>query len=68
MRFTPNNICEPAKPNTTDWKSIKWNKVRRHVTNLQERIYRASKNGDKKESSRFTKTTNEKQFRIAYRN
>ena len=48
MRFTPNNICEPAKPNTTDWKSIKWNKVRRHVTNLQERIYRASKKGDKK--------------------
>ena len=49
MRFTPNNdICEPAKPITTDWKTIKWNKVNRHVTSLQERIYRASKENDKK--------------------
>ena len=49
MRFTPNNnICEPAKPITTDWKSIKWNKVNRHVTSLQRRIYRASRNNDRK--------------------
>ena len=49
MRFTPNNnICEPAKPNTTDWKSIKWNKVNRHVTSLQRRIYRASRKNDRK--------------------
>lgn len=49
MRSTPNNnICEPAKPNTTDWKSIKWNKVHRHVTSLQRRIYRASRNNDRK--------------------
>ena len=49
MRFTPNNnICEPAKPITTDWKSIKWNNVNRHVTNLQRRIYHASRNNDRK--------------------
>ena len=49
MSFTPNvNICEPAKPNTTDWKSIKWNKVNRHVFSLQERIYYASRNDNKK--------------------
>ena len=49
MSFTPNvNVCEPAKPNTTDWNSIKWNKVNRHVSSLQERIYRASRNNDKK--------------------
>ena len=43
-----NNICESAKPDTTDWKSIKWQKINRHVTSLQERIYRASKDNDKK--------------------
>lgn len=49
MSFTPNvNICEPAKPNTTDWKSIKQNKVNRHVFSLQERIYHASRNDNKK--------------------
>ena len=49
MRLTPNNnICEPAKPITTDWKSIKWNKVNRHVTSLQRRIYHASREKDKK--------------------
>ena len=49
MSFTPNvNVCEPAKPNTTDWNSIKWNKVNRHVSSLQKRIYRASRNNDKK--------------------
>lgn len=49
MSLTPNNnICEPAKPITTDWNSIKWNKVNRHVTSLQRRIYRASKENDKK--------------------
>ncbi len=49
MSFTPNvNICEPAKPNTSDWKSIKWNKVNRHVFSLQERIYCASRNDNKK--------------------
>lgn len=49
MRLTPNNnICEPAKPDTTDWKSIKWYKINRHVDSLQKRIYRASENGDKK--------------------
>ena len=49
MRLTPNdNICEPAKPDATDWKSIKWYKVNRHVDSLQKRIYRASKNNDKK--------------------
>ena len=49
MRFTPNsNICEPAKPITTDWKSINWNKVNRHATSLQGRIYRASRENDKK--------------------
>lgn len=49
IRFTPNNnICEPTKPITTDWKSIKWNKVNRHVTSLQRRIYRASRNNDRK--------------------
>ena len=49
MSFTPNsNICEPAKPITTDWKSIKWNKVYRYVTSLQRRIYRASRNNDRK--------------------
>lgn len=37
-----------AKPNTTDWKSINLKKTKRHVTNLQKRIYLASKNGDKK--------------------
>ncbi|MBQ3298642.1 MAG: group II intron reverse transcriptase/maturase [Bacilli bacterium] len=37
-----------AKPNTTDWKSINLKKTKRHVTNLQRRIYLASKNGDKK--------------------
>ena len=27
MRLTPNNnICEPAKPDTVDWKKIKWYK------------------------------------------
>ena len=47
MRLTPNdNICEPAKPDATDWKSIKWYKVNRHVDSLQKRIYRASKNND----------------------
>ena len=51
MRFTPNNnICEPAKPDATDWKSIKWYKVNRHVDSLQKRIYRASKDNDKKKS------------------
>ena len=49
MSFTPNNnICEPAKPDTFDWKSIKWYKVNRHVDSLQKRIYRASKDNDKK--------------------
>ena len=49
MRLTPNNnICEPAKPDTIDWKNIKWYKVNRHVDSLQKRIYRASKNNDKK--------------------
>ena len=49
MRFTPNsNICEPAKPITTDWKSIKWNKINRHVTSLQRRIYRASRENNEK--------------------
>ena len=49
MRLTPNdNICEPAKPDATDWKSIKWYKVNRHVDSLQKRIYRASKDNDKK--------------------
>lgn len=49
MRFTPNNnICEPAKPDAVDWKNIKWYKVNRHVDSLQKRIYRASKNNDKK--------------------
>ena len=49
MSFTPNNsICEPAKPDTTDWKKIKWNKVNRHVDSLQKRIYRAKKNNNKK--------------------
>ena len=49
MSLTPNNnICEPAKPDTTDWKNIKWNKINRHVDSLQKRIYRASKNNDKK--------------------
>ena len=43
-----NDICKSAKPNTTYWKSIKWNKVNRHVTSLQRRIYRASKDYDKK--------------------
>lgn len=43
-----NDICKSAKPNTTDWKSIKWNKVNRHVTSLQRRIYRASKENNKK--------------------
>lgn len=43
-----NNICKSAKPNTTDWKSIRWNKVNRHVTSLQRRIYRASKDNNKK--------------------
>ena len=43
-----NDICKSAKPNTTDWKSIKWNKVNRHVTSLQRRIYRASKDNNKK--------------------
>ena len=44
MRLTTNdNICEPAKPDATDWKSIKWYKVNRHVDSLQKRIYRASK-------------------------
>ena len=48
MSFTPNvNVCEPAKPNTTDWNSIKWNKVNRHVSSLQKRIYRANRNDDK---------------------
>ncbi len=37
-----------AKPNTTDWESINLKKTKRHVTNLQRRIYLASKNGDKK--------------------
>lgn len=37
-----------AKPNATDWKSVKLKKTKRHVTNLQRRIYLASKNGDKK--------------------
>ena len=47
MRLTPNdNICEPAKPDATDWESIKWYKVNRHVDSLQKRIYRASKNSD----------------------
>jgi RNA-directed DNA polymerase len=47
MRLTTNdNICEPAKPDATDWKSIKWYKVNRHVDSLQKRIYRASKNND----------------------
>ena len=49
MRFTPNNnICGPAKPITTDWKSIKWNKTNRHVTSLQRRIYRASRENNEK--------------------
>ncbi|WP_298523337.1 group II intron reverse transcriptase/maturase [uncultured Methanobrevibacter sp.] len=49
MRLTPNNnICEPAKPDTVDWKNIKWYRVNRHVDSLQKRIYRASKNNDKK--------------------
>ena len=43
-----NDICKSAKPNTTDWKSIKWNKVNRHVTSLQRRIYRASNDNNKK--------------------
>ena len=47
MRLTTNdNICEPAKPDVTDWKSIKWYKVNRYVDSLQKRIYRASKNND----------------------
>ena len=37
-----------AKPNTTDWKSVNLKKTKRHVTNLQRRIYLASKNNDKK--------------------
>lgn len=37
-----------AKPNATDWKSVNLKKTKRHVTNLQRRIYLASKNGDKK--------------------
>ena len=49
MRLTPNNnICEPAKPDATDWNSIKWYKINRHVDSLQKRIYRASENDDKK--------------------
>ncbi|WP_405287281.1 reverse transcriptase N-terminal domain-containing protein [Methanobrevibacter sp.] len=61
MRLTPNNnICEPAKPITTDWSSINWNKPNRHVTSLQRRIYRASRENNKKESQRFTKAINEK--------
>lgn len=50
MKITQNksNVFEPAKPNTTDWKSINWNKVNRFVTSLQERIYLASRKGDKK--------------------
>ena len=49
MRLTPNNnICEPAKPITTDWSSINWNKPNRHVTSLQRRIYRASRENNKK--------------------
>ena len=59
MRFTPNNnICEPAKPNTTDWNNIKWYKVNRHVDSLQKRIYRASKNNNKNtdSSSYYDKT------------
>ena len=49
MSLTPNNdICEPAKLDATDWKSIKWYKVNRHVDSLQKRIYRASENDDKK--------------------
>ena len=48
MSFTQNvNVCEPAKPNTTDWNSIKWNKVNRYVSSLQKRICRASRNNDK---------------------
>ncbi|MBO6122279.1 MAG: reverse transcriptase N-terminal domain-containing protein [Methanobrevibacter sp.] len=48
MRLTPNdNICEPAKPDATDWESIKWYKVNRHVDSLQKRIYRASKDNDR---------------------
>ena len=43
-----NDICKSAKPNTADWKSIKWNKVNRHVTSLQRRIYHASKDNNKK--------------------
>ena len=39
MRLTTNdNICEPAKPDATDWKSIKWYKVNRHVDSLQKYI------------------------------
>ena len=40
MRLTPNNnICEPAKPDTVDWKNIKWYKVNRHVDSLQKWIH-----------------------------
>lgn len=49
MSLPPNNnICEPAKPITTDWNSIKWNKINRHVTSLQRRIYHASRENDRK--------------------
>ena len=49
MCITPvNKTRMSAKPNTTDWKSINLKKIKRHVTNLQKRIYLASKNGDKK--------------------
>lgn len=50
MKITQNknNVFEPAKPNTTDWKSINWNKANRSVTSLQERIYLASRKDDKK--------------------
>lgn len=49
MSLTPNNnICEPSKPITTDWNSIKWNKINRHVTSLQRRIYHASRENDRK--------------------
>src|SRR4051812_43448801 len=32
----------------TDWKAIDWRKVERNVRNLRQRIFRASKEGDRR--------------------
>ena len=49
MRYAQNkNVYESTTPHTTDWSTIKWNKIEKYVDKQLKRIYHAERQGDRR--------------------